>query len=348
MGRCGMALRIGLAYNEKPPEEEDPPGSPSHDRYAEWDDPATIAAVEAALSRLGDVTRLEATDDFPFRLRAERPDLVFNMAEGLNGPNREAHVPAFCEFFDIPFTGSDALTLGLALDKRRAKEVLLARGVPTAPHLVMGDGADALPGRGLIPLPAMVKPLHEGSSKGIDSGALCESETAVLRRVQDVVARYDQPALVEAFLPGREFTCAVLGNGPQARVLPIVEMNFAALPAGAPPIYGYEAKWLWDDPARPIEIYHCPATVDATLRSAVEAAALGAFHALGCRDWARVDVRLDADGRPHVIEVNPLPGILPDPAQHSCYPMAARAAGLGYDDMIAAVVNAARARYGLS
>lgn len=342
-----MTLRIGFAYNEKPPEDEDPPGSPSHDRYAEWDDPATIAAVEAALQHFGAVVRLEANADFPSRLRAERPDIVFNIAEGLNGPNREAHVPAICEFFDIPFTGSDALTLGLALDKRRAKEAFRAHGVPTAAHAVLGNGAG--PGHDLrLPLPAIVKPLYEGSSKGIDSASLCGTDAAIRRRVEHVVREYQQPALVEEFLPGREFTCAILGNGAGAHALPIVEMNFAALPTGAPPIYGWEAKWLWDDPDRPIEIFRCPAELDADLEAGVEAVALGAFHALGCRDWARVDVRLDARDRPHVLEVNPLPGILPDPEQHSCFPLAAFTAGMSYDAMIGAVLEAGMARYGLA
>ncbi len=342
-----MSLTIGFAYNERPPEDEEPPGSPSHDRYAEWDDPATIAAVEAALSRLGYVVRLEADADFPFRLREARPDLVFNIAEGLHGPSREAHVPAICEFFDVPYTGSDPLSLALSLDKRRAKDAFRARGVATPADFVAGNSAGPLP-RGEFPLPAMVKPLFEGSSKGIDAGSLCHSREAVADRVAEVVARYGQAALVEEFLPGREFTCAILGNGPSARVLPIVEIRFDALPVGAPPIYGWEAKWLWDRPDEPIEVFRCPADVEPALARAIERAALGAYHALGCRDWARVDVRLAADGTPNVLEINPLPGILPDPDQHSCFPMAAYTAGLSYDDLIASVVDAALERLGMS
>lgn len=341
-----MSLTIGFAYNERPAEDEEPPGSPSHDRYAEWDDPATIAAVEAALLRLGDVVRLEADADFPCRLREARPDLVFNIAEGLNGPSREAHVPAICEFFDIPYTGSDPLSLALALDKRRAKEAFRAAGVATPAHFVAGNGAGRLPD-GRFPLPAIVKPLYEGSSKGIDAGSLCHSREAVARRVEAVAASYGQPALVEEFLPGREFTCAILGNGTSARVLPIVEIRFDALPVGAPPIYGWEAKWLWDRPDEPIEVFRCPADIEARLTRAIEDVALAAYRALACRDWARVDVRLAADCTPHVLEVNPLPGILPDPDQHSCFPMAAYTAGLSYDDLIGEVVAAALERLGI-
>src|SRR3954469_15750385 len=139
--------RIGFAYNEKPVEstrDSEPPSSgmsgvssaPADDIYAEWDGPETIDAVESALSQLGKVIRLEADEDFPARLRASRPDIVFNIAEGLTGVNREAHVPAICEFFGIPYSGSDPFTLSLCLDKARTKETLAFHGVPTAPFAV--------------------------------------------------------------------------------------------------------------------------------------------------------------------------------------------------------------------
>ncbi|MGH7482773.1 MAG: D-alanine--D-alanine ligase family protein [Longimicrobiales bacterium] len=341
-----MTLRIGFAYNERPSEEVEPPGSPSHDRYAEWDAPDTIAAVEAALTRAGEVVRLEADAEFPRRLREASPDIVFNIAEGLEGPNREAQVPAICEFYGIRYTGSDPLTLCLALDKRRAKEAFAARGVVTPAFFVAGDGAGPVP-PAAFPLPAFVKPLFEGSSKGIDVGSVCHTREAVERRVLELADRYRQPALVEEFLPGREFTCGVLGNGAAARVLPIVEIRFDALPAGAPPIYGWEAKWLWDTVAEPLRIFDCPAPLEPAQRVAVESAALAAYHALGCRDWGRVDVRLDAAGVPQVLEINPLPGILPDPEQNSCLPKAARAAGIDYDALILACLDAALERYGM-
>src|SRR5690606_3039572 len=242
-----MALRIGLAYNQKPDEDgepaEEPPstgtGVPA-DRYAEWDDAGTIAAVEAALRPAGDVIRLEANLEFPARLRAARPDIVFNLAEGLHGPNRESHVPAICEFYGIPYTASDVSTLAIALDKARAKEVFLARGVPTPAWTTSRDGArlDWLWERSAGPW--FVKPVHEGSSKGITQAALCESADAVAQRVAEIMQAFGQPALIEEFLPGREFTVAIIGNGAGARVLPIVEIRFDALPTGAAPVYGYE------------------------------------------------------------------------------------------------------------
>ena len=203
---------------------------------------------------------------------------MFNIAEGLYGPNREAHVPAICEFLNVPYTASDPLTLCLALDKRRAKEVFLARGVRTPGYTLSNGERDAvLPGHG----PWIVKPLYEGSSKGIPEAAFCETREAVRQRAAHVRAHYAQDALVEEFLTGREFTVAIMGNGKAARALPVVEIRFDALPAGALPIFGFEAKWVWDTAAAPLEIYECPARVPAPLEAALVGEALAAHHALG-------------------------------------------------------------------
>lgn len=334
-------MRIGFTFNVKPG-----PSAPDlDDRYAEWEDEETISGVEAALSRAGDVIRLEATDELPFRLREARPDIVFNIAEGLYGPNRESHVPAICEFWSMPYTGSDPLTLALCLDKGRTKEILAHHGIPTARFTVVG-GPEELDG--FAAWPAIVKPLHEGSSMGITRDSFCRSRAEVHRAIEGVVARYRQPALVEGYLGGREFTCAILGNGDEARTLPIVEINFAGLPADALPIYSYEAKWIWDKPDEPLDIFRCPADVDRSLAESIERTSLDAYRVLRCRDWARIDLRCDDHGVPHVLEVNPLPGIHPDPAMHSCLPKAARAAGLDYPDMILSVLRAGAARHGLA
>lgn len=386
--------RIGFAYNQKPEPaaphlveeseraEDEPPSSyrdtasrtthesapgagPSlvasavadaapDDEFAEWDSVVTIDAVADALSALGDVVRLEATPDFPERLRAERPDIVFNIAEGLRGPNREAHVPAICEFFGVPYSGSDPFTLSLCLDKARTKEVLAFHGIPTAAFALVRDARDlerlvarlrdrgarrtsGSPAHGALAaagFPLFMKPVHEGSSKGITERNVVREPDELLAQGTFLLERYAQPVLVETFLPGEEFTCAVLGNCEEAVVLPIVAMNFDSLPDGALPIYGFEAKWIWDRPDRPLAIFECPARIGEALRLAIERVTLDAYRALGCRDWSRLDVRLDAAGRPNVVEVNPLPGILPDPADNSCLPKAARAAGLAYDALI--------------
>src|SRR3954454_5861032 len=194
---------IGLAYNQNPePSElasplsqggrqedgelsrpdEEPPSKISgltvaeliaRDEFAEWDSPTTIAAVESALSKLGRVVRLEAKEDFPERLRQTQPDIVFNIAEGFHGVNREAHVPAICEFYGIPYSGSDPFTLTLCLDKARTKETLSFHGVPTPKFAVVENLADIDERTSALKLPLFVKPLHEGSSKGITDGNLC-------------------------------------------------------------------------------------------------------------------------------------------------------------------------------
>lgn len=365
--------RIGFVYNQKPdlpalrleegdPQSEDEPPSSalSDDEFAEWDSAETIAAVEEALSALGEVVRLEADADFPERLRHSRIDLAFNIAEGLRGPNREAHVPAICEFFGVPYSGSDPFTLSLCLDKARTKECLAYHGIPTAPFAVVRSESDAalrsiLSGTAASPgalaralsFPLFVKPVHEGSSKGITERNFCRDAEELERQVAFLLEKYRQPVLVEEYLPGAEFTCAVLGNGDAATVLPIVGMRYSALPDGALPVYGYEAKWLWDSPENPLEIFECPARIDDALRHTIERTVLATYRVLGCRDWSRVDVRLDAAGIPNVVEVNPLPGILPNPADNSCLPKAARAAGMSYDELIQACARHAAERQGV-
>ena len=357
-----MAVRIGLAFNLKPEAPAIPAGAKSDtpssspaldepsrralrpdlaqpDLYAEWDEPATIDAVAGALSCVGQVIRLEANADFPRRLAASRPDFVFNIAEGLYGPSRESHVPAICEFLGVPCHASDPLTLGLALHKGRTKEILRQRGVPTAPFILAHSRDDARNVRMAFPL--FAKPAFEGSGKGVSVHSLCRNRAELVAQVDLLLATYRQPVLIERYLPGQEFTVAVLGNGDEARCLPIVGISFDALPAGTPPIYGYEAKWLWDTIDNPLEIYHCPARIPETLADDIRAAALAAYRALECRDWCRIDVRCDAVGRPQVVELNPLPGILPDPRDNSCFPKAAAAVGMSYDDLICTVADIA-------
>ena len=224
------------------------------DAFAEWDSPETIDAVQCALSALGEVVRLEATAEFPGRLRAERPDIVFNMAEGLSGQNREAHVPAICEFLGVPYTGSDPFTLSLCLHKARTKQLLQFYGIPTPRFALVETLAEARAVRrgSVLRYPIFAKPVQEGSSKGITERNFVRDGDELLSCVAQLLEVYEQPVLLEEFLPGAEFTCGVLGNGRDARVLPIVAMNFESLPEGALPIYGFEAKWIWDTPDEPL------------------------------------------------------------------------------------------------
>ena len=326
-----------------------PEVSAPDDIYAEWDAPETIAAVERALSALGEVIRLEATPDFPQELRDSRPDIVFNMAEGLVGQNREAHVPAICEFYGIPYSGSDPFTLSLALHKARTKQMLQFYGIPTAPFALVDSIAEtkAVRRANLLRYPLFAKPVQEGSSKGITERNYIRDGEEMVAVVGELLETYKQPVLLEEFLPGAEFTCGVIGNGKDARVLPLVGIRFDVLPDGALPIYGFEAKWIWDRPDQPLQMFDCPAPVEEPLRQAIEEVTLRAYRAIGCRDWSRIDVRLDARGIPNIVEINPLPGILPNPEDNSCLPKAAAAAGMSYDELIQSCLLAAAKRQGI-
>jgi D-alanine-D-alanine ligase len=334
-------MRIGFAYNQRPDDviAEIDNGvrttfEPLTDDFVEWDDAETIEAVGYALSVFGDVVMLEAKDDFPMRLQDARVDFLFNMAEGRSGPNREAHVPAIAEFFGIPYLGSDPLTLTLALHKVRAKEAFRQRGIATAPFVAIESHADLWALTNGHPYPSFLKPVWEGSSKGIAEANYVKTAAEAVDRARELLQLYRQPILAEAFLPGEEFTVAVLGNGSETQALPIVRYRFTELPEGALPIMGYEAKWVWDTPEAELDLLECPAEVPDEVAAGVRDTAIAAYRALGCRDWSRVDLRLDAHGTPHVIEVNPLPGIIPDPIANSCFPRAAAAAGMTYDDLI--------------
>jgi len=339
-------MRVGLTYNLKrgEPEEGQEPPSTILEAQAEWDDQDTVDAVVRALGERHEVIPIDAAED-PFNaLKNSRPDIVFNIAEGASGPCREGHIPSILEYLGIPYTASDPLTLNICLDKSRAKEILSYHGLPTARFHVVADREAAF---NSLRFPLLVKPLFEGSSIGIRNDSIVHSRDELKERVGWVLGRFRQPALVEEFLTGREFTVAMLGNGDNVRVLPIVEIRFDSLPAGMNPIYSYEAKWIWDQSSNPLRIFDCPAQLDAGARGEIEQLCLRAYRTMRCRDWCRIDVRMDSEGRPHILELNPLPGILPRPEDNSCFPKAARAAGMTYNQLINAVLDIACRRYGI-
>jgi D-alanine-D-alanine ligase len=340
-------MRVGLTYTIKRGETEDgqePPGSFLSDAQAEWDAPETIAAVQSALEEHHEVIPIEASEDAYAVLQETRPDIVFNMAEGTSGPCREGYIPSILEHLKIPYTASDPLTLSICLDKSRTKEILAYYGLPITRFRVVNDHNFSF---NTLHYPLMVKPLYEGSSIGIRNDSLVKTRREMRDRVMWLLNTYCEPAIVEEFLPGREFTVAILGNGEEARVLPIVEILFDSLPQGVNPIYSYEAKWVWDQSSNPLKIFQCPAGLGTELQTEIESICLRAYSILRCRDWCRIDVRLDAAGRPHILELNPLPGILPSPEDNSCFPKAARAAGMDYNQLINAVLDIACKRNGL-
>lgn len=315
------------------------------DTYAEWDTWETICALRDALAEYHDVTLVEADEKFFEKVNSIKPDIVFNVAEGINGISREAQVPAMLEMLDIPYTGSDPQTLSICLDKARTKEILTYYNIKN-PKFIISETVDSTDDADLN-FPLIVKPVCEGSSKGIFSSSFVNNSAELKKEVNRVINEYRQPALIEEFLEGREFTAAVLGNGAEAEVLPIVEINFNQFPSDFVPIYSYEAKWILDTKENPLDVFSCPAKIDEELELKIKNIVLSAYKTLRCKDWSRIDIRLDKHGEPNIIEVNPLPGILPNPEDNSCYPKAARTAGMNYTEMINKVLYAAAKRYKL-
>lgn len=353
-------MTIAITYNLRPNNNNN-----SHkldDRYIEYDEIETIYTVRDAINeRYKEVVCIEADKNAFEKLQRVTPYMVFNMAEGVYGNNRESQIPIMLEMLDIPFTGSDALTLAICLDKSRTKEILSYYNVPVSPFFVCHSNNDVekigynkdnnyiyLNKKRLYP-PVIIKPVREGSSKGIMNDiSLIRDPINLKDRISQLVSKYNQPVIIEEFLEGREFTVALLGNGDNITVLPIVEIIFDNLPKEANPIYSYEAKWLWDTPDNPIDIFHCPAVLRDSERVYIERLCRKVFNILRCRDWCRIDLRLNKNGIPNIIEVNPIPGIIPDPKANSCFPKAARTAGITYSNLIHKILDIAWKRYNAS
>lgn len=309
------------------------------DTFAEWDSEETIEAVKSALEAGGhEVDLIECDRDAYEKLKIHNPEFVFNVAEGLSGPSRESQIPSMLEMLNIPFTGSDSVTIGICHDKSRCKEILSYYKIPNSKFFI----TDAIhKTEKNISFPKFVKPLHEGSSKGIYNSSVVNNSSELRNEILRIKECYDQPSIVEDFLDGKEFTVAMLGNGEDVKVLPIVEINLDTVPEGFNKIYSYEVKWFFDTRESKLDIFRCPADIDPVLYGQIEDVCKAAYLALRIRDWARIDVRLDKNNIPNIVEINPLPGILPDPADNSCYPKAAREYGLDYNAMINAVLNCA-------
>jgi D-alanine-D-alanine ligase len=322
--RKAQPIRVGFTYNVK--------RSHAGDDEAEWDPPETIIAIANALARQGHiVVHLEATPDLPRVLAEADVDLIFNIAEGVEGRNREAQVPALCELLGIPYTGSDSATLAIALDKALGKKVLLQHDILTPKFMLMESARERLPTEfGAMKFPLIVKPNAEGSSKGIGSTSVVDNEEELRAAVKRTVDTYRQPALVEEYIAGREFTVGLLGDK-RPRVLPPMEIKFKAAD-NQRPVYDYGVKQEWEKHV----YYQCPAKLTEAEQKAMEKIARATFWALDCRDVARVDLRMAPDGRIYVLEVNPLPGLTPN---YSDLVLIAQAVGMEYDQLIAEIMQ---------
>jgi D-alanine-D-alanine ligase len=318
-------LRIGFTYNIK---RVDSKGG--NDAEAEYDAPETIDSIKRALESHGHlVVPFEATADLPRQFMESPVDLVFNIAEGVSGRNREAAVPALCELMGIPYTGSDAATLSIALDKALSKRVLRQHGIMTAEFQVMETGRERLSPK--LKFPLIVKPNQEGSSKGVSAHAsVVDDEEGLRAVVRDLIERYRQPALVEDYIAGREFTVGLLGDK-RPRVLPPMEILFKDK-SNPRPVYDYQIKQEWEKHVA----YECPAQLMPSELKAIERCARETFAALDCRDVARVDLRMNGKGEIYVIEVNPLPGLTPN---YSDLCLIATAAGIDYRSLIGEILS---------
>jgi D-alanine-D-alanine ligase len=314
------------------------------DTFAEFDSIETVEAIKnALLGYCDEVIIVEANENIYSTIKEVNPDFVFNMAEGIRGEAREAHIPAMLEMLSIPYTGSGVETLSVTLDKRRTKEVLIANRIMTPKYRLLRSGEEEFdPNMGF---PLFVKPNCEGSSRGITASSLVRSEEELRRTAGEIIKRYHQPALVEEFLPGREFTVAMIGNSPP-KVLPIIEVCFDSLPEDTPRFDSYEVKWVYDSKEKGYDTTRCPADIGAKLRQKIEETAMRTFEALEVKDLCRIDLRIDARGEPNILDVNALPGLIPDPGENSRFPKAAYTAGYTYEKLIGEIFSVAVTRWG--
>jgi len=325
-----MTLRVGLTYDLRQdylamgfgPEET-----------AEFDSIDTIDGLDEVLCGMGfEVDRIGHVKKLAERLVAgDRWDFVFNICEGVAGLGREAQVPCLLDAWRIPYVFSDPLTLALTLDKAMAKKVLMHDGVPTVPFTVLHHAREAA--AVTLPYPVFAKPVAEGSGKGVGPASKCNSAAELKAVTAALIRQFDQPVLVEAFLPGREFTVGIVGEGATARVIGVMEVIFDA--GAAPDGYGYDNKQNWENRIG-YELVD-----DAEAREAGRVALAG-WRSLRCRDGGRADVKSDADGKPHFIEVNPLAGLHPT---YSDLVFLGNFAGLRYRDLIGQIVEAFLARH---
>jgi len=331
-------MKIGLSYDIKG-QVSKAEGLPE-DAFEEYDSPETIEALAAAIGSHGHtVLKLGGGTALLNNLLEAKPDIVFNIAEGLgNYRSREAQVPSMLEMLDIPYSGSDPLTLCNCLEKPLTKQLVASCGVATPRWVVINDITEMESvDWGEFPFPAFAKPAHEGSSKGIRNASRVDSAGQLNELIKQQMTLYAQPMMVEEFISGEEVTVGLLGNNP-TRVTCIMRV----VPRRPSPnfVYSLEVKRNWEQMVQ----YECPAKLGNSLLNSIQDSCLKAFRALGIRDLARMDFRISAGGTPYLLEVNPLPGLNPKSGD---YIIMGKAMGWTYNSLIGAVLNSAIERCGL-
>jgi D-alanine-D-alanine ligase len=329
-------MKIGLAYDLK--ESVIHTSGCPEDALEEYDSPETVEALVAALETLGhSVVKLGGGREFIANILQNNIDFVFNISEGLgNQRSREAQVPAILEMLGIPYSGSDPQCLAICLDKALTKSLVATAGVRTPKWQLITDYRQLkeIPRDGSL-LPAFVKPAYEGSSKGIRLGSRAETETQITEVATELLERYRQPVIVEEFIAGDEVTVGIIGNSP-AKVLGI--MRVVAKNSSPYFIYSLEVKREWEQ----LVDYECPALLETDILDEIASSSLKVFNVLGCRDFARLDFKLNLEGVPYFLEINPLAGLNPKSSDLS---IMAYKLGWTYQALITAILNAALQRY---
>jgi D-alanine-D-alanine ligase len=345
--------KVGVLANIKDESKPKPEGVPP-DAFADFDHVETIDSIRAAIETDGHQTVfLQADEDLPFTLREEKPDICFNIAEGLGGDAREAQVPALLEMMKIPYTGSRVLTNGISLDKTLTKRIWRDRRLPVAPFQEFNVGDEPL--RPEFEFPLFVKPAREGTGMGVDTNAIVNNEKELRERADYIINTYHQPALVETFLPGREFTVGILGRA-DAKLysrhpewyekdgfhrFPVLELDMTR--SVTPMVYSHDAKSkeVGEEGAPG---YFCPADIEPELEKKLKYFALRAHFLLNALDVSRTDIRLDAQGNPRVMEINTLPGLTAD---YSDLCLQSKAEGIRYEDLILEILYLGASRWGM-
>ncbi len=327
-------MRIGLTYDLR---SEYLAKGYTEEETAEFDRDDTVLAIEEALALLGHATeRVGNIHDLVEALAAGRRwDLVFNIAEGMRGIGREAQVPALLDAYGIPYTFSDPLVMSLTLHKGMTKRVVRDAGVPTTDFVVVSGPADLRD----IPFgaPYFVKPVAEGTGKGATPDSIVRDPAALPKACEKLLAAFRQPVLVEPYLPGREFTVAIVGTGADARVLGGMEVILTENAEAG--VYSYVNKEYCEERV----VYRLMDPGADPVEAECNDIALAAWNALGCRDAGRLDLRCDEAGRPRFMEVNPLAGIHP---QHSDLPIICNFLGIPYIRLIEMILDSACSRVG--
>jgi D-alanine-D-alanine ligase len=328
-------ILVGIAYNEY-----DPLTTRKLERASEESVEQTAKEVLTAVTELGYTAFIlplhKSFMSFLNRLRVLNADIIINLCEAFAGhPQLESNVASAFELLGVAFTGNDSRTLALCLNKFKTKAVLKSYGLPTAPSKLV----DSLDQKVDIPFPVIVKPNNEDASLGVHPESVVHDQETLQKQVQRILEVYEQPALIEAFIEGREFNVAILDNT-KAEALPVSEIDFTQMPEGQAKICSYEAKWLTDDVLYTSTPPVCPAQIDEALKTKLQEMAVKAFFACECRDYARVDFRMDKKGKIYVLEVNPNPDI----SLNAGYARALAAAGLDYKYFWQQLIKKALAR----